>query len=194
MWVIFFIHANGNFHPFIRNCEQEWVGRVRALQFLGFLVFFCFVFVSWRDRRDHRRPAGRPDFVASTWMVGAVAEEQHRMSCLKQNRKKERGTLKEIWGRNWDSKFPWHAGEEEVLLIWLREAAMEGEHVQTTADMKWRGQTDVSNVGSQWPTIDGPLGVYNEEAVKLAKSFYYGGFLLLPVLWFVNCFYFWPVV
>jgi presenilin enhancer 2 len=71
---------------------------------------------------------------------------------------------------------------------------MEGEHVQTTADMEWRGKTDVSNVGSQWPTMDGPLGVYNEEAVKLAKSFYYGGFLLLPVLWFVNCFYFWPVL
>jgi presenilin enhancer 2 len=30
--------------------------------------------------------------------------------------------------------------------------------------------------------------------VKVAKSFYYGGFLLLPLLWFVNCFYFWPVL
>jgi len=71
---------------------------------------------------------------------------------------------------------------------------MEGEHVRTTAHMERRGQTDVSNVGSQWPTIDGPLGVYNKEAMKLANSFYYGGFLLLPVLWFMNCFYFWPVL
>ncbi|CAK9231382.1 unnamed protein product [Sphagnum troendelagicum] len=73
---------------------------------------------------------------------------------------------------------------------------MEGEPVQTTAaDTEWGRQTDVSSAGSlQWPTIDGPLGVYNEEAVKLAKSFYYGGFLLLPLLWFVNCFYFWPVL
>ncbi len=66
--------------------------------------------------------------------------------------------------------------------------------MRTTTDMEWRRQTNVSNVGSQWPTIDRPLGVYNEEAVKLAKSFYYGGFLLLPILWFVNCFYFWPVL
>jgi len=72
--------------------------RVRALQFLGFLVFFFASFSSLGETGETiaGRPAGRPDFVASTWMVGAVAEEQHRMSCLKQNRKKERGTLKEI--------------------------------------------------------------------------------------------------
>ncbi len=80
-----FIHANGKFHPFIRNSNKSGSRRVRALQFIGFLVFFRFVFVSWRDRGDHRRPAGLPDFVASTWMVEAVVEEQHRMSCLKQN-------------------------------------------------------------------------------------------------------------
>lgn len=45
-----------------------------------------------------------------------------------------------------------------------------------------------------WPTIDGPLGVYHEEAVNLAKSFYYVGFLCLPWLWFINCLYFLPVL
>lgn len=45
-----------------------------------------------------------------------------------------------------------------------------------------------------WPTVDGPLGVYHEEAVKLAKSFFYAGLLCLPWLWFINCFYFWPVL
>ncbi|KAL3701545.1 hypothetical protein R1sor_019567 [Riccia sorocarpa] len=46
----------------------------------------------------------------------------------------------------------------------------------------------------QWVTVDGPLGVQQEEALKLARNFFYGGFCLLPWLWFVNCFYFWPVL
>lgn len=54
---------------------------------------------------------------------------------------------------------------------------------------------DAEALGShQWPTVDGPLGVYHEEAVTLAKRFYYTGFLLLPWLWFINCYYFWPVL
>lgn len=59
----------------------------------------------------------------------------------------------------------------------------------------WGGrQQNVTLSGMQWPTIDGPLGVYHEEAVSLAKSFYYAGFFMLPWLWFVNCLYFWPVL
>jgi hypothetical protein len=58
------------------------------------------------------------------------------------------------------------------------------------------GVTATTSLGLQqnWPTVDGPLGVYHDEAVKLAKSFYFVGFLCLPWLWFINCFYFWPVL
>ncbi|KAK2391175.1 putative gamma-secretase subunit PEN-2 [Trifolium repens] len=45
-----------------------------------------------------------------------------------------------------------------------------------------------------WPTIDGPLGLSEEESVKYARRFYKFGFALLPLLWAVNCFYFWPVI
>ncbi|CAO2827678.1 unnamed protein product [Amaranthus hypochondriacus] len=46
----------------------------------------------------------------------------------------------------------------------------------------------------RWPTIDGPLGLSEEESLKYARRFYKFGFLLLPWLWAVNCFYFWPVL
>ncbi|GAB4847765.1 hypothetical protein Ancab_026827 [Ancistrocladus abbreviatus] len=46
----------------------------------------------------------------------------------------------------------------------------------------------------QWPTIDGPLGLSEEESLIYARRFYKFGFLLLPWLWAVNCFYFWPVL
>ncbi|KAJ7522501.1 hypothetical protein O6H91_18G014500 [Diphasiastrum complanatum] len=46
----------------------------------------------------------------------------------------------------------------------------------------------------QWPTVDGPLGVQQQQALKLARAFFYAGFFLLPWLWFVNCFYFWPIL
>lgn len=45
-----------------------------------------------------------------------------------------------------------------------------------------------------WPTIDGPLGLTEEASVDYARRFYKFGFALLPWLWFVNCFYFWPVL
>lgn len=47
---------------------------------------------------------------------------------------------------------------------------------------------------SVWPTVDGPLGLHSDEALKYAKGFYYGGFAMLPWLWFVSCFYFWPIL
>ncbi|XP_021728062.1 probable gamma-secretase subunit PEN-2 [Chenopodium quinoa] len=46
----------------------------------------------------------------------------------------------------------------------------------------------------RWPTIDGPIGLSEEESVVYARRFYKFGFLLLPWLWAVNCFYFWPVL
>ncbi|XP_047329818.1 probable gamma-secretase subunit PEN-2 [Impatiens glandulifera] len=46
----------------------------------------------------------------------------------------------------------------------------------------------------QWPTIDGPLGLSVDDSVSYARRFFKFGFLLLPFLWGVNCFYFWPVL
>lgn len=48
--------------------------------------------------------------------------------------------------------------------------------------------------GQVWPTIDGPLGLTEETSVDYARRFYKFGFALLPWLWAVNCFYFWPVL
>ncbi|KAK9942482.1 hypothetical protein M0R45_008146 [Rubus argutus] len=45
-----------------------------------------------------------------------------------------------------------------------------------------------------WPTIDGPLGLSEEDSVSYARRFYKFGFALLPLLWAVNCFYFWPAL
>ncbi|OIW19981.1 hypothetical protein TanjilG_31858 [Lupinus angustifolius] len=45
-----------------------------------------------------------------------------------------------------------------------------------------------------WPTIDGALGLTEEDSVSYARNFYNFGFALLPLLWAVNCFYFWPVL
>lgn len=52
----------------------------------------------------------------------------------------------------------------------------------------------ISSSSPVWPTIDGPLGLSEEEALSYARRFYNFGFLLLPLLWAVNCFYFWPVL
>eukprot|EP00262_Sarcandra_glabra_P016459 TRINITY_DN536_c0_g2_i1.p1 TRINITY_DN536_c0_g2~~TRINITY_DN536_c0_g2_i1.p1 ORF type:complete len:135 (-),score=10.55 TRINITY_DN536_c0_g2_i1:208-612(-) len=56
-----------------------------------------------------------------------------------------------------------------------------------------RGMRRIAN-RSTWPTIDGPLGLSEEESLSYAKSFFKFGFLLLPWLWAVNCFFFWPVL
>ncbi|XAR62350.1 hypothetical protein NMG60_11017078 [Bertholletia excelsa] len=45
-----------------------------------------------------------------------------------------------------------------------------------------------------WPTIDGPLGLSEEDSIGYARMFFKFGFLFLPFLWAVNCFYFWPVL
>uniref|UniRef100_A0A7N0VGC6 Gamma-secretase subunit PEN-2 n=1 Tax=Kalanchoe fedtschenkoi TaxID=63787 RepID=A0A7N0VGC6_KALFE len=50
------------------------------------------------------------------------------------------------------------------------------------------------NSGGSHPTIDGPLGLSEEEAIGYARRFFKFGFALLPWLWAVNCYYFWPVL
>lgn len=51
-----------------------------------------------------------------------------------------------------------------------------------------------SGRGVRWPTIDGSLGLSEEESLKQAQNFFRFGFILLPWLWAVNCLYFWPVL
>ncbi|KAD4584611.1 hypothetical protein E3N88_22212 [Mikania micrantha] len=51
-----------------------------------------------------------------------------------------------------------------------------------------------SSVRPEWPTIDGPLGLSEHDSVGYARKFFGFGFLLLPLLWAVNCYYFWPVL
>lgn len=46
----------------------------------------------------------------------------------------------------------------------------------------------------EYPTIDGPLGLSYEDSLTYARRFFKLGFLCLPFLWAVNCFYFWPVL
>ncbi|CAK9316370.1 unnamed protein product [Citrullus colocynthis] len=58
-----------------------------------------------------------------------------------------------------------------------------------------RNQNPISSpIAVLWPTIDGSLGLSEEESVSYARRFYKFGFALLPFLWAVNCFYFWPVL
>ncbi|XP_018827639.1 probable gamma-secretase subunit PEN-2 [Juglans regia] len=45
-----------------------------------------------------------------------------------------------------------------------------------------------------WPTIDGPLGLLEEDSVSYVRRFYKFGFAMLPWLWALNCFSFWPVL
>lgn len=54
--------------------------------------------------------------------------------------------------------------------------------------------SSIISSGQVWPTIDGPLGLTEEASVDYARRFYKFGFALLPWLWAVNCFYFWPVL
>lgn len=47
----------------------------------------------------------------------------------------------------------------------------------------------------RWLTVDGPWGLQEQDAARTqARNFFYAGFALLPWLWVVNCFYFWPVL
>jgi Presenilin enhancer-2 subunit of gamma secretase len=75
---------------------------------------------------------------------------------------------------------------------------MEDQNDQSTVDVESGERLRPSAVRSAgavtWPTVDGPLGVSWEEAEGYARRFYLWGFAFLPLLWAVNCFYFWPVL
>ncbi|KAJ4748638.1 Gamma-secretase subunit pen-2 [Rhynchospora pubera] len=75
---------------------------------------------------------------------------------------------------------------------------MEGRDDQPTADVESGARLRPSAVRSRgavtWPSVDGPLGVSWEEAETSARRFFFWGFAFLPLLWAVNCFYFWPVL
>ncbi|KAH6781885.1 gamma-secretase subunit [Perilla frutescens var. hirtella] len=47
---------------------------------------------------------------------------------------------------------------------------------------------------TEYTTIDGPLGLSPDDSLTYARRFFKLGFLCLPFLWAVNCFYFWPVL
>ncbi|CAI0453066.1 unnamed protein product [Linum tenue] len=57
-----------------------------------------------------------------------------------------------------------------------------------------RNSNSILSSAPVWPTIDGPLGLTEEESLSYARRFYGFGYALLPWLWAVNCFYFWPVL
>ena len=43
-------------------------------------------------------------------------------------------------------------------------------------------------------TIDGDVGLPDEEATLYARGYFLGGFFFLPWLWFANAYLFWPVL
>ncbi|XP_073012931.1 probable gamma-secretase subunit PEN-2 [Typha latifolia] len=76
---------------------------------------------------------------------------------------------------------------------------MEGRGEQDDEERRPLGGSNPTFAGIHpnsvtWPTVDGPLGLSAEESVDYARRFFFWGFALLPFLWAVNCFYFWPVL
>ncbi|KAH9623682.1 hypothetical protein KSS87_017709 [Heliosperma pusillum] len=68
-------------------------------------------------------------------------------------------------------------------------SAAEPDHTVTVSET-----SPVVNRSIRWPTIDGPLGLSEDDSLISARRFYKFGFMLLPWLWAVNCFYYWPVL
>lgn len=91
----------------------------------------------------------------------------------------------------------WRHGEQK------RTICMEGSQANsTTTGAAGSAATGNPNSTSNsilssapvWPTVDGPLGLSEDESLSHARRFYKFGFAFLPWLWAVNCFYFWPVL
>ncbi|XP_077213807.1 putative gamma-secretase subunit PEN-2 [Tasmannia lanceolata] len=75
------------------------------------------------------------------------------------------------------------------------EGAQDGELVEERRHLGGSGfVTRTPNNTRLWPTIDCPLGLSEEESLTYARRFFKFGFCLLPWLWALNCFYFWPVL
>lgn len=41
-------------------------------------------------------------------------------------------------------------------------------------------------------TVDGPLGIGRAEAIKVSRLYHYCGYAMLPLLWVLNVWYFYP--
>ncbi|KAL3584256.1 hypothetical protein D5086_015317 [Populus alba] len=65
--------------------------------------------------------------------------------------------------------------------------------ITTSFLLHWKPQKPTPPSTPVWPTIDGPLGLIEDESLTYACRFYKFGFAFLPWLWAVCCFYFWPV-
>ncbi|KAM1401286.1 hypothetical protein TB2_027765 [Malus domestica] len=74
------------------------------------------------------------------------------------------------------------------------EASRSNSEIPNLNPSPRRNPIPIPSASLRWPTIDGPLGLSEEESVSYARRFYKFGFALLPWLWALNCFYFWPVL
>lgn len=41
-------------------------------------------------------------------------------------------------------------------------------------------------------TVDGPLGIGRAEAIRVSRLYHYYGYAMLPLLWVLNVWYFYP--
>ncbi|EEF39540.1 GDP-mannose transporter, putative [Ricinus communis] len=109
--------------------------------------------------------------------------------------------------------FQWIFGSGNQLHFYVVSSSNWGYHLQffvkekeTSQSIKFQLARSVlnpnssndpiisSSAASVWPTVDGALGLSEEESIKYARRFYKFGYALLPWLWAVNCFYFWPAL
>ncbi|KAF3793166.1 putative gamma-secretase subunit PEN-2 [Nymphaea thermarum] len=87
-----------------------------------------------------------------------------------------------------------HTDESSELL--RHEGIQQGQVQEETREIhvdippSFSQTTDSRN----WPTVDGSIGLNEQESLKYARTFFRAGFFLLPWLWAVNCFYFFPVL
>lgn len=97
-------------------------------------------------------------------------------------RRRERERERERMERSSEEVNP---SEAAVLINPRTDPIRHNQNLITTSSLSSR---------SEWPTIDGPLGLSEQDAVGYARKFFGFGFVLLPLLWAVNCYYFSPVL
>lgn len=113
--------------------------------------------------------------------------------------------MRRQWNRNCEKKKIIREGRKFVIGSFLHHRlGQQQQHHRSEVMDALQSHTNNPNLNLNsnplassvplWPTIDGPLGLSEEESVKYARRFYKFGFALLPLLWAVNCFYFWPVI
>lgn len=84
--------------------------------------------------------------------------------------------------------------EEDVGTTQRREQAFDEENQILIQPSSTPRSIQSAVCANQWPTIDGSLGLSVEDSVICARKFFLWGFCLMPLLWAINCFYFWPVL